>query len=293
MKYLKYIGLFLNEGKLSDLEEAYNNKLNSHEIASLKIYSLNSSSNFAWLLKNYSKDKVNYKDNPAGVNILLDVLDDYFKRYLRIKSNLPMGKRDINSLKSTYELINLIDEYNDYDKMKEDKGIDILFENEKWVVFIPKTFDASNKWGWGRFCSSSDEGYFHYHNINNKSLVYIMHKFDYTKNIVIEGFPYKEYQIWNYQDDNSWGGEGMVYKELNEIDDGFLNIDKIMSELPDITQNEFTEHLAKIISKLELEDINTLLETDYEIIDYDNILEYINDEIDNILDLRDDLREFI
>ena len=136
-------------------------------------------------------------------------------------------------------MIKVVDDYNDYDTMREDSGLDILFENEKWVVFIPKTFEASNKWGSGRFCTSNDEDDFKYHNINNNSLVYVMHKFDYTKNIVIECFPNRQYQIWNYQDDNTFGGEGKVYQELSDIDDGYLNVDKILYNLPDV-DDDFT-----------------------------------------------------
>lgn len=292
MKNIKGYKLF-TEGRMQDLAQKYSDVITDHEILNLKDYSQNSSSNFAWLLKNYSKDKLDYDENISGVNILLDVIDDYFKRYLRIKQNLPIEKRDINYLKSTKELIKVVDDYNDYDKMREDKGLDILFENEKWVVFIPKTFEASNKWGWGRFCTSNDEDYYNYHNINNNSLVYVMHKFDYTKNVVIESFPERNYQIWNYQDDNTYGGEGKVYKELSDIDDGYMDVDKVLNSLPEINLESFKEHLIKILFNFDLEDINELLESDLEYKDYDHIIDFIEDNDINIYSLRSDIRDFL
>ena len=87
MKHLKYFITF--EGKLQDLENKIKDKLSDFEISNLKSLSNNSSIYFNWLLNIYLKDKDKYKENIAGVNILLDVLDDYFKKFLRIKNNLP------------------------------------------------------------------------------------------------------------------------------------------------------------------------------------------------------------
>lgn len=295
MKYIKLFENFLLEGRIEDLSQKYSDKISDYEILTLKDYSQNSSSNFQWLLKHYSNDMKNYKENITGVNILLDVLDDYFKRYLRIKQNLPIEKRDINSLKSTKELINVVDDYNDYDTMREDSGLDILLENEKWVVFIPKTFEASNKWGWGRFCTSNDEDYFKYHNINNNSLVYVMHKFDYTKNIVIECFPKGEYQIWNYQDDNTFGGEGKVYQELSDIDDGYLNVDRVLYSLPDIDEDDLLNHLVDLISIYNANYINDILGSDFdtskEYVDDEDVKNYIEDNNINLYDIRSDIRD--
>lgn len=295
MKYLKLFESFILEGKIEDLVTKYSDEISEYEISTLKEYSNNSSANFQWLLKHYSNDKEKYDENIAGINILLDVLDDYFKRYLRIKNNLPFDKRDINSLKSTDELIEVINEYNDYDKMLKDTEIDILFSNEKWVVFIPKTYKASNKWGWGRFCTSHDEGYFNYHNINNESLVYIMHKFDYTKNIVIECFPDRYYQIWNYQDDNTTGDGYVVHKELEDIDDGFLDIDTIIDDLPYIYKDDLIEHLSKILyDSFDIDDINQLLVSEFEEKNQDDIFDYIkNNNYIDIYDLRNDIRDSI
>jgi hypothetical protein len=77
-------GDFLKESKIEDLQQKYSGNLDSYEIDNLKEYSNNSSTNFEWLLKNYQIDKNNYDENIAGVNILLDLLDDYFKRFLRM-----------------------------------------------------------------------------------------------------------------------------------------------------------------------------------------------------------------
>lgn len=76
---------FLIESKMEELSNLYSNKIDDLEISTLKILSKNSSSNFNWLLKNYTKDRLNYRKNISGINTLLDLLDDYFTRYLGIK----------------------------------------------------------------------------------------------------------------------------------------------------------------------------------------------------------------
>lgn len=292
MKFLKNYTYYLFEGRIEELSQKFSGKITDHEISYLKSLAQNSASNFEWLLKHYTQDKKNYEVNIAGVNILLDVLDDYFTRYLRIKSNLPLDKRDINSLKNTTELIEVINQYHDYDKMLDDKDLQVLFHNEEWIIFIPQTFLASKKWGWGRFCTVHDEDYFHYYNINNNSLVYVRHKFDYTKNLVIECFPGDRYQIWNYQDDNIFGDSRLVSQELSAIDDGFLDIDYIIDRLPSITIKDLRVHLAKLLfEKFNLEDINELLNSNLEEKNYEQILNHIQDV--DLSELRSNIRDFI
>ena len=257
---------FLNEGKIEDLSIKYKGKLEDFEITYLKSLSDNSSVNLKWLLKHFKNDKVNYENNIAGLNILLDVLDAYFKVFLRIKKNLPLKYRDINNIDSTNKLIELVDKYNHYDKIKDDKEVDLLEFNYKWIVFIPKTFKAAEKWGWGRFCTSNDEMYHDFYNILNKSLIYIMHKFDYTKNIVVEVYPDYLYQIWNYQDDNSFGGVDTLERYLEDNDeDGFLDVLELIEELPIINDREAKQHYTNFMLKeFDLKTINKILNSELE-----------------------------
>lgn len=294
MRYLKLFENFILEGKIEDLQKQYSSKIDDYEIAMLTTYAENSSSNLQWLLKHYSNDKKNYKNNIGGINILLDVIEDYFKRYLRIKNNLPVSKRDINSISSTYELIKIIDEYNDYDDMLSDPGVKIIYADEKWIVYLPKTYEASNKWGWNRFCTSRDEDYFDFHNINHESLVYIMHKFDYTKNIAIECLPNGKYQMWNYQDDNSMGNIHSVRDELGDIDDGFLNIDIVVDNLPRIDEDDMIHHLSTLLyNRFDVDDINSIMNSNFEEKSIDDISEYIRDKNMNLYNLESDIHDSI
>lgn len=293
MKHIKKYNIFLLEGKLDNLSSKYENDLKDYEISFLKDISDNSSVNFEWLLKHYSIDKKNYYDNIAGLNILLDVLDDYFVRFLRIKKNLPPNYRDINNIKSTYELIEVIDKYNDYDKIKKDKNVDLLLYNEKWIVFIPKNYKSSKKWGWSRFCTSNDKLYFEYHNILHKSLVYVLHKFDYEKNIAIEVYPNEKYQIWNYQDDNSFGDLNKLIYELEEINDGFLLIDEVIEKLPHITMDDMIKHYTiYLIENYELDEINGFINSDFNNKNFELIYNQIKNNV-NFNELIEDLRDSI
>lgn len=288
---IKSYNNFLLEGKINDLIDLYSDKNTDYEIENLKSYSKNSYANLEWLLKNYTKDKLIYGKNIAGEFILLDVLDDYFKRYLRIKKNLPIDKRDINLLKSTKELIDIVNTYNDYDNMLDDKDLEIITDNLKWVVFIPKTFKASNKWGWNRFCTSNNEDSFKFHNINNMSLVYIKHKFDYTKNTVIECLPQKEYVVWNYQDDNTDCNYYYLSEILDDIDDGFLDIEEIIDNLPNITLQDMKKHLFNLLFDLKLDYINEILDSEFEEKDYNQITKKANSF--NIYELRSLIRSYV
>lgn len=277
MKYIEKYYNFIVEGKIKDLGNKYKDKLDEWMFKNLESISNNSSSNLEWLIRIYLQDKGKYKENISGVNILLDVLDDYFKKYLRIKVNLPIKKRDINNIKSSDELIDIVDEYNDYDKIKNDKEVNLLDINEKWIVFIPFTYKSAEKWGWGRFCTSHDETYFEFYNIKDKSLIYVMHKFDYTKNFVLQIEP-NFYTIWDYQDDNY-----RVY-DNNELEqhieqyynDGFLDIEELIDKIPYVSEEDYVEHYIDFMRKKL--DINNI---------YDVIEEALGDDVEVIEDLED------
>jgi len=265
MKHLKYFITF--EGKLQDLENKIKDKLSDFEISNLKSLSNNSSIYFNWLLNIYLKDKDKYKENIAGVNILLDVLDDYFKKFLRIKNNLPI--KDIQQIESSKQFIKLIDDYNDYNNIENDKNVTLLLNNNRWIVFVPHTFESSQKWGWGRFCSVHDVDYYNLHNVKNDALIYIINKFDYTKHCVIQQKP-NGYMIWDYEDDYYFVTDKRGISEyLHEyLDDGYLNIYKIVGDIPYVGKQDFVNHYYDIIIKkynndvISLEDIAEILEQD-------------------------------
>lgn len=286
MKYLQKFIIF--EGKIQEIEKKYNNDISDFEINNLKSLSNNSSIYFNWLLDIYLKDKDRYKENIAGVNILLDVLDDYFKKFLRIKNNLPV--KDIQQIKSSKEFILLIDKYNDYNNIENDKNLTLILNNNRWIVFIPHTFDSSAKWGWGRFCSVHDNDYYNLHNVKNKALVYIINKFDYTKHCVIQLKP-NGYMIWDYEDDNYFTDDkyGISHYLFEYIDDGYLNVDEIVDQIPYISENDFINHYYDIIMKkyknkeIDLNDISEILELDeFTETDFSDLKDLISNVLDKI-----------
>lgn len=267
---MKWLKNRLDENKLFDY---YSNLLNEYYVNNFKTLSSGSTVNFKWLAENFLKSRNMYgKNRISGEYLLFDIINDYFTRFLRIKKNLPTEYRDITKIKNVQTLIKIIDEYNDYDDMKKDKNIDLIFFNERWFAFIPKTYEASKKWGWGRYCTSHDEDYYNMHNVNNKSLVYIRNKFDYTKNIAIECFYHNEYQWWTYENDNVLGNEYQLAVELESMDDGFLDVNKIINNIPYITKKDVLEHFLKYLyDNMSIEDINYYLDSDLEEKDLDDM----------------------
>lgn len=283
---IKYIQ-FINEGKIQNLQKKYDGKLTEFEIDNLKDYANNSSANFEWLLKHYTNDKNNYEENMAGVNILLDLLDDYFKRFLRIKNSLPNNNRDINNIKNTNHLIEIVDEHNDFDKINDDKDVDVIINNQEWIVFQTKSYKASKKWGWSRFCSVNDENSYYFYNVNNIALTYIIHKFDYTKHHTLQTYPEHYYKLWDYQDDNFTGNGYSIYHQLYKIDDNNLlgDINDIIN-YSYIDLDDYKTYYAKyLVEKYDIYDVYTFLninnddisEEDNTKVDYEFALEYIND----------------
>jgi hypothetical protein len=291
---IKKFSLF--EGKIENLEIQFKDKLDKFEIDNLKFLSNNSSVYFNWLLFIYLRDKNKYKKNIAGINILLDVLNDYFKKFLRIKNNLPI--KDIQQIKTSKEFILLIDEYNDYNEIENDNDVTLISNNNRWIVFIPHTFKSSAKWGWDRFCTVNDEGYYNLHNIKNKSLVYIIHKFNYKLNCIIQ-LKTNGYVMWDYEDDNYYTPyKNNVDEYLTKyIDDGYLDISNIIDNLPNLSNIDFIDWYYNIImtkyknGDFNFETIAEILEVDvFNESDISNLKKLI---LNNLSNMSNNLHDYI
>jgi hypothetical protein len=243
MKHIKHIDTFLNEGRMDDTQAKYEGVLSDVELIRLRQMSENSSMYFEWLLKIYVHN-----------NVMLDLLNDYFSKFLKIKKNLPTS--DINKIKDFQSLINLVDGYNDFDKIESDNDIKLLLNNEKWLIFIPNTYNAAKKWGWSSFCTSHNEKYFEFHSVK-ETLVYIMHKFENQKNIVVQLYPDICY-IWDYEDNCDLIEWDSIMDKLKEYDDGYLNIS--LGQLKKPSREDFIKHYARFASdNISLDDMNTIL----------------------------------
>ena len=299
MKFIKYYKYYLTEGKMEDVAEQYSTTLDKNDIERCKYISQNSSVYFSWLLKIYTKDKDKYKENIAGINILLDLLDDYFLKYLRIKDKLPIERRDILKVTSFKQLMNIVDKYNDYDEIKNDTGVELLVANEKWLVFIPKTFAASKKWGWSRFCTCNDESAFDVYNTKNKGLVYFIHKFKYKLHHIMQLLPRNNCQFWDFEDSNSQTSLNEAYIFLGEyLQDGYLDVTKILDNVPVLSHKDYVDYYVYLITKMV--DHKTIDEEDYKnilmtqnLINKEQLYEYVSNlSFNNLNELRNNILEY-
>lgn len=127
-------------------------------------------------------------------------------------------------------------------------------------------------------------------------MVYIRHKFDHTKNLAIECFMDSKYKVWDYEDDLIFHCHSLyvLYIFLNQYNDGFLNVEKILQNLPLITKEDLVSHLVKIMMDyIEIDKINDVLNTDFKEKVYKDIYNYIMNNIHNIYVLRSHIHGFI
>jgi hypothetical protein len=110
-----------------------------------------------WLLNLFSSDALKLEDLYKATEYL------YFFDELKRKNVIPSDKRDIGRFTSLQQLHDLISELGGTGEIQEDEKYliedrffinngqaDLVFENDRWLVVIPKTFPASQFYG----CSS-------------------------------------------------------------------------------------------------------------------------------------------
>lgn len=240
---------FILEGKTSSIISKYKH-LQEDEISYLKDISRGSPHYLNWLLKVYDKEKNNYKIDNSGLNSLISVLDSYFIKFINLKGNLKHS--DINQIKTLGELKEIIDKYYNYDKLLEGDSV-VLYSDDEWIYFIPKRYEVVKKYGYSKFCTSRDKDLFELYNVKDSGLVYILHKFDHTKNYVLEQSQPNGFKLWNYMDDYD------VLGNLEEVEKKFIydtgtdfHFDEV--DVPTLTLKDFKDHYIRIVKEDGLEE---------------------------------------
>jgi len=124
-----------------------------------------------WIVKQYLEDKTNrfFED-------LYKITND-LKIFDKIKHKLPEDKRDINLIKTPFELYELIKPYRELDirTKSEKKGdIETLYNDNNYHILIPKTKEAACTYGEGtRWCTASP-GLTYFESYTSRGPLYII-----------------------------------------------------------------------------------------------------------------------
>jgi hypothetical protein len=234
----------LNENKIEDITSKYNKIVNNnHEMRALLYTSQNNAVYYEWIIKRFLEEKNNYDDS-SGLNEFVVILNDYFSKFLKLKQSNKLKVKDIQEIKTFDELKNIINIYYNYGKILTDKNIKRIEYNDYWMSFIPKNFEGSKNNGWIKWCTVYHEPDWDKHFVEPGNLLYLIHKFDPKYNIAIEQITNTKYIIWNWQDESydAYSIQEIEKYIENNINDGHLNVSKIIKNVPKIKNKIFAEH---------------------------------------------------
>lgn len=116
-------------------------------------------------------------------------ITDVLQRFEENKNNLK--NKDIGSFKTIADLENYLDDENSYKELSDrqklrqvqkavhntniEKDADLVYTDDSWVVYVPKTYEASCKLGRGTtWCTASTERDYYYNDYISKGKLYII-----------------------------------------------------------------------------------------------------------------------
>ena len=172
-----------------------------------------------WTIKKYLESS----NSTRFFEDLYKITND-LKIYDKIKHKLPEEKRDINKIKDSLELYNIVKPYAAQDlRLKSEKKGDIvtLFDDNDYHILIPKTKEAACSYGEGtRWCTASP-GLTYFENYTSRGLLYIIiHK----KELLKDNITQDKYQF-HFED-----GQFM------DVDDRSINLEKYMEKNPKVQE---------------------------------------------------------
>jgi hypothetical protein len=237
---------FVNENKrIDDLIDKYKSKLKLNIIEDL--YNMDFTKNkayFQWLLSFYS---TNINDIEKNKIMSFDNLLLFLKKFHNNKQNL--SEKNINNIKTVKQLINIVYENSVYKDIDKEKNIQLLYNDNIYSIFIPLTYEMSEKYGWHKWCTVYIEEQFDEHYGYNGELIYIINKVDYTKNYAIEIIYNIYIKLWDYKDELQKTFNN--YKDIinflsKEIDYSILNeiLNKINFDKFDFNKKQFIADLV-------------------------------------------------
>lgn len=198
----------------------------------------------AWLVNKYlgNKETKNHIDNTKWY-MIAQLLKDYDT--YKSKNIIPAPYNDINQFGSTLYLRMYIEENRDYfekqlQAKKDSKGktAKAIYKDEKHLVVIPSTYEASRKYGTGtHWCTASASNY-HYNEYMKDGTLYI-HRFLFEDG----SFREKAFQLYIPKE----GAEDYQKVECNNASNNKVSSieDTFLLGIPDEIADEFREKIEK------------------------------------------------
>lgn len=169
---MKFMSILLREGRKEDLKKKYSNKFDD-EVLDF-VLNINDLIDF-----NHKYTDFILKALPVDgdIDLLVDVGVDLVKDFEKYQSQLE--KKDINQYKDFVELESALSPFKEKEKLKElESQTEKIYEDDQFVVVIPKSEEASCKYGAGtRWCTTSKgSGHFGRYTSGSQLLFYIINK---------------------------------------------------------------------------------------------------------------------
>jgi hypothetical protein len=175
--------------------------------------------------------------NPRNFTDDLNIVTNLLTRFATIGSNLPI--KDINQYKTMSELKKALSDY-DNKVRREIKTVDdadIVYEDDKMIVVMPKTYKASCQFGSGtKWCTTSSPSYYEKYNEDAK-LFYFIDKTKPTSDPT-----YKVALLQKFNGDRTY---------FNAVDDSFKTgwifgtekLEKILSQVMSYLNTTYAEQI--------------------------------------------------
>lgn len=169
---MKFLSILLKEGRKEDLKKKYSDKYDEEDLDFILGISDLQDFNHKytdWVLKNI----LEYADVDAMAEVAVDLVKDFDK----YQKNLQ--KKDINQYLSFEELEKALEPYKEKEKEKElESQTEKIFEDENFLVLVPKTQEASCKYGSGtKWCVTQPSGgHFERYTKGKQGLYFIIRK---------------------------------------------------------------------------------------------------------------------
>jgi hypothetical protein len=169
---MKFLNILIKEGRKEDLKKKYSDKYDEEDLDFILGISDLQDFNHKytdWVLKHI----LEYAD----VDIMAETAVDLVKDFDKYQKNLQ--KKDINQYLSFEELEKALEPYKEKEKEKElESQTEKIFEDENFLVLVPKTQEASCKYGSGtKWCVTQPSGgHFERYTRGKQGLYFIIRK---------------------------------------------------------------------------------------------------------------------
>ena len=232
--YKNYISI-LESKRLDNLKSKYVDKLNvPQEI--FDYWVKNNNNTLEWLLKIYVNS-----ENPDHI-----LLSKMATEFMNNKDNLSINKiTEIDSIGKMRKVLNELTDYDGYDKrFTEGKGnsndLWVLLNTDEWFIYKPYTYEASEEYGnrkerESNWCTTYDKIYFTEHLGPQGAILYIINKFDPTKDWALK-IGESTISAWNYEDINKYNSSDIkeiVEKIWNKNEEPYKILMKYSDEIED------------------------------------------------------------